>query len=285
MKNIKSILYTSEITKYVFLLVIAMSLILPLAWQKIIEQREFREGILVESFGMLLDIIFLGIVLTFFQKIQQKRIEIKRNLEDIEDFRYWDEREGTLKISGIIRRLNNLGITKIDLHDCFLFRSKLQYINLKDSNLASAHLYLSELMNSNLENANLNEAILTVANLENSNLKNAIIKRAQLTEAKLKGADLFGASLEQANLTMADLSSTNLTEVCFDGTVLVDANLLDAKIDISGLSMALSLYGAKLNEDIKILLLDSNPTLFEKPDWYDNNDNQRNMNRINPRPY
>lgn len=50
---------------------------------------DFREGILVESHGMLLDILVFGILILWLNRIGEKRLEIRRYEEEINDYRDW----------------------------------------------------------------------------------------------------------------------------------------------------------------------------------------------------
>ena len=46
-------------------------------------------GIYTESIGMLLDVLFLGVIWAVFEYYRGKRLETRRYNEDIDDFRRW----------------------------------------------------------------------------------------------------------------------------------------------------------------------------------------------------
>ena len=179
----------------------------------------FGEGLLIETFGMLLDVLVIGIIILWLNEIRDKKrrreLEIQRYQEEIDDFRGWDDKEATFRIIGIIKRLNKRGVTEIDLRDCYLV----------DARLISSRLQGADLSNANLEGADLSE----------SNLQGADLRRANF-----KGAYLNSVNLQKTNLLWANLQATSL----------FNANLLGAKnIDAEHLSAVKTLYKAKFDPD------------------------------------
>ncbi len=197
----------------------------------------FREGITVEAFGMLFDILILGVIFSVLFKFTENRRDIKRYLEEIDDFRGWSEPEAMYKNVGNIRRLFKLGVkwSELDLRDCYLDGCQLMAFNLRNANLERANL-----SNSNLELTNLRGANLKMANLVGANLEGANLEGANLEEASLQEAELGRANLERANLEGADLQDANLA-----GAKLEAAELGRANLRWANLKMA-NLVGAKL---------------------------------------
>ena len=66
----------------------------------------FGEGLLIETFGMLLDVLVIGIIILWLNEIRDKKrrreLEIQRYQEEIDDFRGWDDKEATFRIIGIV---------------------------------------------------------------------------------------------------------------------------------------------------------------------------------------
>lgn len=61
---------------------------------------EFLDSVLVEAHGLLFDIFIFGILIVFFNRIGERRRNIARWQEEIDDFRGWDEKEATFRIVG-----------------------------------------------------------------------------------------------------------------------------------------------------------------------------------------
>ena len=103
-------------------------------------KHEFIEGIFIESFGMLLDLLIIGALFTYFYNKGERRRTIKRYSEEIDDFRKWNENEATFRIIGNIKRLIKLGIHKIDLSHCYLMNADFTDFNIEGTNFNGANL-------------------------------------------------------------------------------------------------------------------------------------------------
>ncbi|RVU04048.1 pentapeptide repeat-containing protein [Novosphingobium umbonatum] len=63
-----------------------------------------------EMGGMTLDVFFILIVFAWFEHRGEKRQDIARQREIIDDYKRWDQPEAHYRIAGAIRRLNRLGV-------------------------------------------------------------------------------------------------------------------------------------------------------------------------------
>lgn len=68
-----------------------------------------------EMGGMTLDVFFILIVFALFEHRRDRRQEIARQREVIDDYKRWDHPEAHLRIAGAIRRLNRLGEFAINM--------------------------------------------------------------------------------------------------------------------------------------------------------------------------
>ncbi len=68
-----------------------------------------------EMGGMTLDVFFILIVFALFEHRRNKRQDIARHREVIDDYKRWDHPEAHLRIAGAIRRLNRLGEFALDM--------------------------------------------------------------------------------------------------------------------------------------------------------------------------
>jgi len=190
--------------------------------------------VLIEAHGMLFDLLIIGILIFWLNKNGEKRQRIRTYRDEIDDFRLWESEEAAFRTVGNIKRLNRNGIYKINLVDCFLARTNLNYAKLVGSNLNSANISNSFLIETdlrnarlnqtNFENSNLNQAIMSDAYASGANFNNSFLiksdfhqafliktsfKNAMLMEANLQGCTLMGTDFENANLYKADLRGTN----------------------------------------------------------------------------
>lgn len=176
---------------------------------------EIFKDIAVEAHGMALDLLIIGWFLLWITNLGERRVTIKRYREEIDDFRGWQSTEAAYRIRGIIRRLNEAGVTKITLDRVFLVGTNLEKLNLEGASLESAHLEGTQLNWSNLRKANL-----TNAKLENAFLMWADLRGAYLEVAKLRGAMLNGANLSEAFLFGTDLTGADLAKADLRGAYL-----------------------------------------------------------------
>ncbi|MFN0048366.1 MAG: pentapeptide repeat-containing protein [Cytophagales bacterium] len=228
----------------------------------------FYENLLVEAHGMIFDLLVIGILLVWLNKVGEKRLRVRRYQEEIDDFRHWINDEASFRIAGDVKRLNKDGLFTIDLYNCHLKNVNLNYVNLTGSNMNYVNLEDSSLQNSILTNVRLNQA-----NLQNVKLQGAKLKNAQLSGANLQfstpiKADLSGANLIKAKLKGAVMIDCILTDSMVAGADFTDANLF--KTDFRGakgltaeqLSKARSIHMALIDPEIEEKIKELAPHLF-----------------------
>jgi uncharacterized protein YjbI with pentapeptide repeats len=257
----------------------------------------FRENLLVEAHGTLLDILLLGVFVVWLQQKGNKKVDNKRYQDEIDDFRTWIDEEAARKIRGNIRRLNNNGITEIDLNNCYLKSMDLSNCSLEGSDFWGSDLNFADLSGANLtlcqfEDVNLSETNLKgarlvsvnmwKANLVNSDLRNAFFENAVLKEADLSGSDcdstvfkgaiLSGSNLSEVNLSRADCSDVDFENAILDGTHFFGTDLRGAKgLCVEQLSACHTLWKAKIDDNVTKEIKAKYPELLEEPvaesDW------------------
>jgi len=217
---------------------------------------QFIQQILAEAHGMIFDIAVIGILIFWLNQNGEIRQRIRTYKDEIDDFRLWESEEAAFRTVGNIKRLNRHRIHDLNLVNCFLPRTNLNYVNLSGSNLNSANISQSSLIEGNLENARLNQT-----NFENSNLNQAILKGAYASGANFKDAFLIKAHFENAFLIKANFSNAFLMEAnlqnCyvmgadFENASLYKADLRGAKgLTVEQLSKVKTLYLARFDDEI-----------------------------------
>jgi len=212
--------------------------------------------ILVEAHGMIFDIAIISILLFWLNQNGETRQRIRFYKDEIDDFRLWESDEAAFRTVGNIKRLNRHQIHEINLVNCFLARTNLNYVNLSGSNLNSANFSNSSLIETNLENTRLNQT-----NFENSNLNQAILKGAYASGANFKDAFLIKSQFENAFLIKTNFKNAFLMEANLSGSYLMGADFENAslyKADLRGakgltleqLTKAKTLYLAKFDDEI-----------------------------------
>jgi BTB/POZ domain-containing protein KCTD9 len=211
--------------------------------------RNFQINLISEMHGMIFDILVLGILMLWLNRMGESRLQTQKYLEEIDDFRRLDSMEAKQRIIGNIKRLNKRGVSDIDLRACKLDGALMNGVNLANSNLfdvnlANAELQGADLTGAVLVSANLSSAYLIGASLYEANLSSARLQYANLWEANLlktnfEGADLSNANMESVNCAEADFSSALLAGANLQAANLSRANLLGAVLDEVNMSGAM----------------------------------------------
>lgn len=227
----------------------------------------FWAQVLAEAHGMIFDIAVIGILIFWLNENGQTRQRIRFYRDEIDDFRLWESEEAAFRTVGNIKRLNRHKIHEINLVNCFLSRTNLNYVNLKGSNLNLANVSQSSLIEANLESTRLNQT-----NFENSNLNHANFKGAYASGANFKDAFLIKANFENAFLIKTNFNNAYLMEANLRNSFLMGADFENAslyKADLRGakgltidqLAKAKTLYLAQFDEELQSQVVQILPEL------------------------
>lgn len=231
---------------------------------------EFYLNVLAEAHGMLFDILVIGILIFWLNKSGEKRLRIRTYKDEIDDFRLWESDEAAFRNVGNIKRLNRHHIYNINLVNCYLARTNLNYVILKGSNLNSANLNGANLIEANLEEARLNQTNLEAATLNQSKLNSAYASGAKFTDAFLIKASLTNAFLIKADFSSAFMMEADLKGAYLTGADFTDANLYRADlrnttgITLEQLRKVKTLYLARFDEDMQELVNRECPDLVRQ---------------------
>lgn len=252
----------------------------------------FTENLLAEAHGVLIDILMLGVIIVWFQQKGNNKLLARRYQDEIDDFRNWKAEEAARRIRGNIKRMNEIGITSIDLSNCYLrnmdmrsyrldfsnlWRSDLSFCDIRNASMVNAYMEDINLYSSVLSSSVFKNAVLLKADLRNADMRHSIFSGASMQESKLNESDLENASFENADLSKADLSECNLTganlrncvleESVFEGTYIRKADLRGARgLTAMQLSKAHTLFETEVDEDILLELMECSASLFVNPE-------------------
>jgi uncharacterized protein YjbI with pentapeptide repeats len=247
----KPLLTSATVLLFVSVLVIGFSLPYYIA-----DFVGFWPQILAEAHGMIFDIAVIGILLFWLNQNGERRQRIRTYKDEIDDFRLWESEEAAFRTVGNIKRLNRHRIHEINLVNCYLAKTNLNYVNLKGSNLNSANMCNSSLIETNLENTRFNQTNLENSNLNQANLKGAYasganFKDAFLIKTQFEGAFLIKTNFRNAFLMEANLQNSYLMGADFENASLYKADLRGVKgLTLEQLAKAKTLYLAKFDDEL-----------------------------------
>jgi BTB/POZ domain-containing protein KCTD9 len=217
--------------------------------------------LVAEAHGMVFDILVIGILFVWINKVSDKKKLISNCLEDIDDLRLrnadilkiyqniennedplqaehkmrnyrirgasWGDNENIrLKLIKAIKVLSRNNVTTIDLHNINISGGKFVNINLKRSKLNASLLLDCNFDYANLSNAeccdtNFDGSCLDHVNLESSNSIGASFVGASLNFANLCGSKLISADFKEAYLNSARFRHANCSGADFTGAHLI----------------------------------------------------------------
>lgn len=193
----------------------------------------FWENLAVELNAMLIELFIIVLMIMWITKAVEKRNKIKIYKEEIEEFRHWESDEAKYRIVGNIKRLNRLGIYKIDLSSCYLKKAVLRNAKLQGSDLLMANLQDCDLSGTDLEGARL-----CGINLQNAILLNTNITGADLSDSQLQNVNLVKTTIDRVIWTSCNLSDANISGMNFENTDLYEVNFTNANLDNTNLKGA-----------------------------------------------
>lgn len=264
-----SIIEKPLLTSSLVLLIVTI-VVLGLSFRYYLEDFDtFIQQVLAEAHGMIFDIAVIGILIFWLNHNGEIRQRIRTYKDEIDDFRLWESEEAAFRTVGNIKRLNRHKIHEINLVNCYLPRTNLNYVNLAGSNLNSSNVTQSSLIECNFENARLNQTNFETSNLNQANLKGAYASGANFKDAFLIKTNFDGAFLIKANFRNAFLMEANLQNCYvmgadFENASLYKADLRGAKgLSIDQLAKAKTLYLAKFDDEILNQIKATLPTLVD----------------------
>ncbi|HFJ8954268.1 TPA: pentapeptide repeat-containing protein [Serratia liquefaciens] len=209
-----------------------------------IYNKEFWYNFLINANATILDFFVIGIVIYFLDQRRGKNELTQELLRDLEDFAPHSTVELNLKKLGIIKRLINLGVNKIDIQRICIKDVEIRNVSMIDSDLTGINLEKSRLKNCKFEKCNLRSL-----NLDGGKIKNVIFKDCQIRNMKLidgtysalffENVDLTNSTFVNSNLSGAIFKNCELSNVSFEKCNLRNVNFKTSRnINLLALSKA-----------------------------------------------
>ena len=231
---------------------------------------EFYGQVLAEAHGMIFDIAVIGILILWLNKSGEKRQRIKTYKDEIDDFRLWKSEEAAFRTVGNIKRLNLHKIYGLNLVNCYLARTNLNYAVLREANLNSAEVSNSQLIECDFQNARLNQTNFEASTLNQANLSHAYASGANFQDSFLIKTNMEKAYFIKANFTRSFLMEANLRGAYLTGADFTGANLYKADLrnavglTVEQLETARTLYLALLDPELLEEVQKRQPQLVSK---------------------
>lgn len=184
---------------------------------------ELVHSFMVNAHGLLLDLLIFGILVAIYDYQRERKNEIERNKNLIDDFRHWKSEEAMFRICGAIRRLNELGEYDLDLRGCFLEGAVLHGVILNKAKLWKTNFRAAKMRYAKLNGAEISGADFSGADLMGADFSNAIFYGADSWEISFPG---IGSKV----LGGSDLPTEKIGDAVFENTVMRGVKLSGAKV-------------------------------------------------------
>jgi len=211
------------------------------------------KDILVELHGAVFDIVIFGILILFLNTKRERKILIRKYHDEIDNFRGWDAQEAAYRTLGSIKRLNEIGITKMNLLGCNL--NKMDFRRYQDFLKSNSEDYIP---------IDFTDSDMRYIKLKGTSCIKTIFRNCKFSNAEMMDADFNQADFQGADLFLAELSGSNLYGANFLDAVLHESDLTTVKnLKPGQLLKAKTLFKSKLDPKIKEAIKKERPYLFE----------------------
>jgi uncharacterized protein YjbI with pentapeptide repeats len=192
------------------------------------------QGIMIEAFGFTADIILFGIAITIYESFWKNKELLIRYLEELEDYRGWDEKEASYRIFGLIKRLHKLKKFTIDLSGCYFENIQFSKNSFNGFDFKQTLLYGTKFINCNLQLSTFNNieqkhiediydymTVIEKSTFDNCNLRDSKFMNnknyvdLQFLVCDMKNADLSNSVFLWCRFDDIDFSTINTDNTLF----------------------------------------------------------------------
>ncbi len=207
------------------------------------------QGIMIEAFGFIADIFLFGIAITIYEIVWRKKETIIRYIEELEDYRGWNEKEASYRVFGLIKRLHKLKKIDIDLSNCYFeevpfsknsfdgfdFKESLFYaIKFKKCNLQLS--VFNNIQQKHIQDfydycTVIEKTIFNNCNLRDSKfMNNQDFVDLEFLECDMKNADLSNSGFLWCNFKAIDFHNANFEKSKFKSCVFENIDFNNLKL-------------------------------------------------------
>jgi hypothetical protein len=261
-------LFQKDPVSLTFSLTIILALILALVSKNVYANKweEFIVQMVAEAHGILFDILVLGILFVWINRISERKKSIQRCLETIDDLRlkhtdivdfnylhekhskplggqidekypsytyslrpssWWNSEYVRIEIIQSIKLLARNKVQMLDLHNINVSGGRFPSINLRKSKLSCSLLVDCQLSHSNLSLTECHETNFTGSCLDHADFEEASLIGAAFVESSLQYTKFTGAKLVAADFRRAYLTHAKLDNCNLAGADFTGAHILN----------------------------------------------------------
>lgn len=207
------------------------------------------QGIMIEAFGFIADILLFGIAITIYEIVWKKKETIIRYIEELEDYRGWNEKEASYRVFGLIKRLHKLNKIDIDLSNCYFEEVPFSKNSFNGFDFKESLFYAIKFKKCNLQLSVFNniqqkhiqdfydyctvieKTIFNNCNLRDSKFMNNLnFFDLHFLECDMKNANLSNSSFLWCNFKAIDFHNANFEKTKFKSCVFENIDFNNLKL-------------------------------------------------------
>lgn len=197
-------------------------------------RNDYVNNVYVELAGAIFDIFVFGILIYLVQLFYKKREKIDRYIEELDDYRYWNEKEAGYRIIGILKRLHKLGVENVDLTGCHFVEIDIVQddgstfgFDFLVSNLTNTRFERMQLLGANFNRVCDNNPCINLYEYFHAD------RRTMFTEAILNSAQFSNNEFTYYNFTDCRVDDATIVDSTFFGAQFRNCTLNNTKIKLT----------------------------------------------------
>lgn len=236
------------------------------------------QGIMIEAFGFIADIFLFGIAITIYEIFWKKKETVTRYLEELEDYRGWNEKEASYRVFGLIKRLHKLNKIDIDLSNCYFEEVPFSKNSFNGFDFKESLLYGTKFKKCNLQLSIFNSiqqkhiqniydyaTVIEKVVFQNCNLRNSKFMNnlnffdLYFLECDMKNADLSNSGFLSCNFIAIDFHNANFEKTKFKSCVFENIDFNNLKL----IDMECSTCKFIRCKNIELIINNTNPEIIK----------------------
>lgn len=236
----------------------------------VLGQDSFYAGLITNMYNSAIDFLVFSIVLFVLMSKKEKRDQIKLYKENIDDSRFWFSDAAAFKNHANIRRLQELGVTSIDISKCTLASTKPKKIKLINSRAMGACLDHSNFDKSVFIDTNFQGATAKFGSFNEIDVQTCNFKYFKLVDAQMKSSRVADTNFTKAQLDRTTFYATvfkncNFEGASLDGCTFERADMRGAiGLTAEQLLKCASIKYAKIDEDLADEIFEASPNFIKR---------------------
>ena len=202
--------------------------------------KDFYENILVEAHGMLFDILVIGILIYWMNRMGDRQREIERLQKELKYFQEYFNPEATFHVSKTISLLKELGVKELKLVRLYLENASMLGWEFEKTLFMGCQLSQAFFDNGRFQKCDFIRSDCSLTIFSEAEISNSQFVTCSLNNADFKDASLFNVIFKSSIFTQTDFSFATLSKCSFEESSFIGTNFTEALLencDLTGINL------------------------------------------------